>query len=145
MKIKTWFVRFLKCSFVLRVGAVIFELDKVSMSNFVKFEFWSMTLKIERVIKKTNIILIQKLAKMAMNLVSKKDHNQCKISYMRKKNIFFVRLNPNILLTTSVWWLKSLLANCPMVWKWCPEIFILNLNLTVLRTSVRTYVRLHLV
>ena len=52
MKIKTWFVRFFKCSFVLRVGAVIFELDKVSMSNFVKFEFRSMTLKIERVFEK---------------------------------------------------------------------------------------------
>ena len=35
-----------------------------------------------------NIILIQKLAKRAMNLVSKKDHNQCKISYMRKNTIF---------------------------------------------------------
>ena len=34
---------FFKCSFVLRVGAVIFELDKVSMSNIVKFEFLSMT------------------------------------------------------------------------------------------------------
>ena len=52
MKIKTWFVPFLKCSFVLRVGAVIFELDKVSMSNFVKFKFMSMTLKIEREFEK---------------------------------------------------------------------------------------------
>ena len=69
------------------VGAVIFKLDKVSMSNFVKFEFLGMTLKIERVFEKTNI-LIQKLSKWAMNLVSKKDHNQCKISYMRKKYIF---------------------------------------------------------
>ena len=59
MKIKTWFVRFFKCSFVLRVGAVIFELDKFSMSNFVKFEFRSMTLKIERVFEKTNIFLIK--------------------------------------------------------------------------------------
>ena len=134
MKIKTWFVRFFKCSFVLRVGALIFELDKVSMSNFVKFEFRSMTLKIERVFEKTNIILIKKLAKMAMNLFSKKDRNQCKISYIRKKYIFFVRLNHYILLTTSVWWLKSLLANFPMVWKWCPEILFLNLNLTVLPT-----------
>ncbi len=88
MKTKTWFVRFFKCSFVLRVGAVIFELDKVSMSNFVKFEFRSMTLKIEGVFEKTNKILSQKLSKWAMNLVSKKDHNQCKISYMRKKYIF---------------------------------------------------------
>ena len=88
MKIKTWFVLFFKCSFVLRVGAVIFELDKVSMSNWVKFEFLGMTLTIERVFEKTNIILSQKLAKWAMNLVRKKDHYQCKISYMRKKYIF---------------------------------------------------------
>ena len=53
MKTKTWFVRFFKCSFVLRVGAVIFELDKVSMSNFVKFEFLGITLKIKRVFEKT--------------------------------------------------------------------------------------------
>ena len=70
MKIKTWFVCFLKYSFVLRVGAVIFELNKVSMSNFVKFKLLGMTLKIERVFEKTNIILSQKLAKWAMNLVS---------------------------------------------------------------------------
>ena len=35
-----------------RVGAVIFELGKVSMSNFLKFEFLSMTLKIEKLLKK---------------------------------------------------------------------------------------------
>ena len=40
---------FFKCSFVLRVGAVIFELDKVSMSKFVQFKFLSITLNIERV------------------------------------------------------------------------------------------------
>ena len=88
MKITTWFVRFFKCSFVLRVGAVIFELVKVSMSNFVKFEFLSMTLKTEGVFEKMNKILSQKLAKRAMNLASKRDHNQCKISFMRKKNFF---------------------------------------------------------
>ena len=92
MKIKTWFARFFKCSFVLRVGAVIFELDKVSMSNFVKFEFLGMTLKIERVFEKTNIILSQKLVKWARNLVSKKDHHQCKISYMRKITFFFCKI-----------------------------------------------------
>ena len=72
MKIKTWFVRFFKCSFVLRVGAVIFELDKVSMSNFVKFKFLGMALEIERVFEKTNLILSKKLAKWAMNFVNKK-------------------------------------------------------------------------
>ena len=56
MKIKKWFVCFFKCSFDLRVGAVIFELDKVSMLTFVKFELLGMTLKIERIFEKTNII-----------------------------------------------------------------------------------------
>ena len=67
MKTKTWFVPFFKCSVVLRVGVVIFELNKVSMSNFVKFEFLGVTLKIERIFEKTNIILSQKLSKWAMN------------------------------------------------------------------------------
>ena len=45
MKIKKHvFVRLFKCSYVLRVVAVIFELDEVSMSNFVKLKFLSMTL-----------------------------------------------------------------------------------------------------
>ena len=83
MKIKTWFVRFFKCSFVLGVGAIIFQLDKVSMSTFVRFEFRSMTLKIEIVFEKTNKILSPKLVKWAMNLLSKKDHKQCKNPYMR--------------------------------------------------------------
>ena len=60
MKKKTWFVRFFKCSFVLRVGAGIFELDKVSMSNFVKFKFLGRTLEIKRVFEKMNIILSKK-------------------------------------------------------------------------------------
>ena len=89
MKIKTWVARFFKCSFVLKVGTAIFELDNVSMSNFVKFEFWSMTFKIERVFKKRNKMLSHKLAKRAMNLVSKKEH---KNAYMRKKCIFFCKI-----------------------------------------------------
>jgi hypothetical protein len=55
---------------------VQFKLDKVSISNFVKFEFLGLTLKMERVFEKMNIILSQKLAKYAMNLVSKMDNNQ---------------------------------------------------------------------
>ena len=47
-----------------------------------------MTLKIEGEIEKTNKILSRKLTKRTMNLVSKNDHNQYKISYMRKKYIF---------------------------------------------------------
>ena len=74
------------------VGAVIFKLDKVKMSNFVKLEFLSKTLKIEKVFEKTNKILSKKRAKRAVNLVSKMDHNQCQISYMRKKYIFLYKL-----------------------------------------------------
>ena len=43
-----------------------------------------MTLKIEGVFEKIN----NKLVKRAMNLLTKKDHNKCEISYMRKKSIF---------------------------------------------------------
>ena len=83
---------FFKCSFVLRVGAVIFELNKVRMSNFVKFEFWSRTMKIKRVFEKTNKNFGQKLAKRAMNLVSEKDHNQCKIAYKKKKKYISLKI-----------------------------------------------------
>ena len=58
---------FFKCSLILRVGAVIFELDKVSMSNIVMFEFRSMTLEIKGVFERTNKILSKKIAKRAMN------------------------------------------------------------------------------
>ena len=48
----------------------------------------SYDLKIKGVFEEINNILSQKLAKRAMNLLTKKDHNKCKISYMRKKSIF---------------------------------------------------------
>ena len=70
------------------VWSVIFELNEDSISNFVKFRFQSMTLKIERVFEKINEIKSQKLAKTAMNLVTKKDQNKYKISYMRKSQFF---------------------------------------------------------
>ena len=47
MEIKILLVYFFKCSFIKRVGSVIFELDDVSISNLVKFRFQRMTLKIE--------------------------------------------------------------------------------------------------
>ena len=84
MKINTLSVYFFKCSFIKRVCSVIFELDEVCISNFVKFRFQRMTLQIEKI----NNILSKKLAKRAMNLLTKKGHKQCKISYMRKKSFF---------------------------------------------------------
>ena len=77
MKIKTLRVYFFKCTFIKRVGSVIFELDEVSVSNFVNFRFQPMTLTIRQVFEKINNILSQKRAKKAMNLVTKKDHDQC--------------------------------------------------------------------
>ena len=38
IKIKHVFVYFFKCPFVWRVGAVIFELDKASISSFVELQ-----------------------------------------------------------------------------------------------------------
>ena len=85
MKIKTLSVYFFKCSFIKEVWSVIFELDEVSISNFVKLRCQRMTFKIKGVFEQINNILSQKLAERAMNLLTKKDHNKCKISYMRKK------------------------------------------------------------
>ena len=61
------------------------------MSNFVKFEFQGMIWKIEGVFEKTNIILSKKLAKWAMNLVSKKDQNNAKFLTWGK-NTFFCKI-----------------------------------------------------
>ena len=83
MKIKTWFVPFFKCSFVLRVGVVIFELNKVSMSNFVKFEFLGMTLKIERVYFET------KTGQMGHEFSNKKVP-QPMLNFLHEKKIHFL-------------------------------------------------------
>ena len=69
MKIKTWFVCFFKYLFVLRVGAGIFELVKVSMSTFVKFEFLGMTSKIERVFEKNEHIFESKTVQMGHEFI----------------------------------------------------------------------------
>ena len=75
-----------------RVWSVIIELDEVSISSFVNFWFQRMTLKFEGVFENINNILSQKLAKRDMKLLTKKDHNKCKISYIRKKVIFFCKI-----------------------------------------------------
>ena len=49
-----------------------------------------------------------------------------------KNTFFFVRMYCYILIKTSLWHCKSFLPNFPIVWKLCPEILFLNLNLTVL-------------
>ena len=59
-----------------------------NISNFVKFQFQRMTLKIEQVIEKITKFWVKNWPKRAMNLVTKKDHNKCKSSYTRKKFFF---------------------------------------------------------
>ena len=61
----------------------------LSYLNSMKFWFQRMTLKIEQVFEKINKILSQNMAKRAMNLLTKKDHNKCKISFMKKKLFSF--------------------------------------------------------
>ena len=65
--------------------------------------------------------------------------NQYKIPYIKKKHIFFIRMNCYILLITSLWYRKSCLANFLVVWQLYPEILFLNLNLTVLHTLYSCY------
>ena len=59
------------------------------MSNFAKFKFLGMPLKIERVFEKTNINQSKKMAKWAMNLESKKDHNKSK-NFLHEEKIHFL-------------------------------------------------------
>ena len=60
---------FFKLSFIERVGAFIFELDGGKIYNIVKFEFKSMSCKIERAFEKRTKIW----AKKAVNQANKKD------------------------------------------------------------------------
>ena len=88
MKIKTWFVRFFKCSLNFRAHALQSELSKTSISNFVKFELQSMSSKIERAFEKTNKIFHQNRAKKDIYQATIRTINQCKIPYMRKNTFF---------------------------------------------------------
>ncbi len=64
------FARFFKCSFVLRVGAVIFELNESNMSNFVKFEF--LTLKTERVFEEKQLNFVSKTGRKGNEFINQK-------------------------------------------------------------------------
>ena len=84
------------------VGSVIFELDKVNISNFVKFRFQRMSLKIERVFEKINNILSQKTGQKGHEFSNQKRPQQMQ-NFLHEETIhFFVRLYYYVLLTTSV-------------------------------------------
>ena len=88
MKTKTFFCSFFKYSFIRRVGAVIFELNEVSISNFVRFQLQSMSSKIERAFEKITKLSIKIGPKRTIVRQLKRTINQCKVPYMRKKHIF---------------------------------------------------------
>ena len=90
MKTKTWFLCFFKCLLHFRADALQSELNKVSISNFVKFRLQRMNSKIERAFEKTNQNFHQNRAIKDIYKVSKRTINQCKIPHMRKKHIFFL-------------------------------------------------------
>ena len=63
MKAKTWFVCFFKYSLNFKAHALQLELNKVSISNFVKFRLQSISLKIEQAFEKTKYKIYQNRAK----------------------------------------------------------------------------------
>ena len=103
MKIKTLFVCFFKCSFLKRVCAVIFELDEVSTSNFVKFPLQRMTLKVERVFEKNKQNIESKTGQNGHELRNQKGPQPMQNFLHEEKIPFFVRFYHFILLKTSVW------------------------------------------
>ena len=90
MKTKTWFVCFYKCLYDFRSHALQSELNKVSISNIVKFRLQSMSSKIEREFEK-------KLTKFSIKMGSKKTSiRQC---YKKCPNFGF---SPNSDLCTEI-------------------------------------------
>ena len=63
MKTKTWFVCFFKCMLNLRAYVLQSELNKVSISNFVKFRLKSLGFKIEREFEKKKKMFHQNCGK----------------------------------------------------------------------------------
>ena len=59
IKTKTWFVCFFKCLLNFTAHALQSELNKVSISNFVKLQLQSMSSKIEQAFKKQTIFSIK--------------------------------------------------------------------------------------
>ena len=88
MKIKTWNVCFFKCSLNFRAHALQSELNKVSISNFSKFQLQSNSSNIEQAFEKNNIIFHQNRAKKEINQTTKRTINQCKSPKMRTNTIF---------------------------------------------------------
>ena len=74
MKTKTYFVVFFKCLLNFRADTLQLELNKVSISNFVKFQLQRMSFKIERAFEKTTKKFHKNQAKKGNNQATKKDH-----------------------------------------------------------------------
>ena len=88
---------FFKCLLNLRAHALQLELNKVNISNFVKFQQQSISFKIKRAFEKTTKVSIKIRLKRILSSQIKRTINQCKISYMTIFNTFFCK---NVLLYT---------------------------------------------
>ena len=89
MMIRTLRVYFFECSFIKKVWSVIYELDEVSISNFVKFQFQRMTLKIERVFEEEKNTLSKKTGQNGYEFSYQKGPHQM-------QNILFMCGNWNL-------------------------------------------------
>ena len=83
MKTKTFFSWFFKFLLNFKAHALQLELNKVSISNFVKFRLQSLGSKIEQA--------FDKMTKFSLKIGPKRTINQCKIPYMRNKHIFLCK------------------------------------------------------
>ena len=70
------FLSFFKCSFNFKAHAVQSELNKVSISNLVKFRFHSLSSKIEQAFEKMTKFSKKNIAKNDINLATKRIINQ---------------------------------------------------------------------
>ena len=82
-----------------------------------------------------------KCPKNAMKKAAKNSKKiiQNSLQHEEEINIFGVRIFCYILQVTAHWWWKYFFAIFLIVWKWCPEILYLNLNLTVFLKWITLY------
>ena len=141
---KTFCCCFFKCSLSFRAHALQSELNKFSISNFIKFWLQSMSSKITRAFEKTTKFSIKIRLKRTLIRQLKSTLNQCKMYYMKKKTHFFFK---NVLLYTInniCLVFEIILSIFSCILKMMSKILFLNLNLTVLHMptlpTLKTYI-----
>ena len=89
MKTNTLFVLFFKCLLNSRAHALQSQLNKVSISNFVRFKLQSMSSKIERALEKRTKLSIKIRLKRTLTKQLKRTINQCENISMSKDTFFW--------------------------------------------------------